>query len=410
MPKYTTLDRLNLKGKSVLVRCDLNVPIQDGKITDTSRIDRVAPTLIELMDQGARVVVMSHLGRPQKREESLSLAPLQQVLSDCLYGAPVAFVDTCIGPKAKAAVESLSDGGLLLLENLRFESGEEDNDPAFAAALSELGEYYVNDAFATAHRAHASVDALPRLMPVKIIGRLMQAEIEALNKALGCPERPLMAIVGGAKVSSKLDLLHSLIQKTDKLVVGGGMANTLLLASGVEIGMSLCERDMLETAKDILSVAQKFGCEIILPSDLIMAPSPKDGKLAHRYIIDQVPSDQMILDVGPTTCRLIKAHLKECKTLIWNGPLGFFEVSPFDTATQEIAHYAARLTQSGELLSVAGGGDTVAALSDAGVVSDFSYVSTAGGAFLEWLEGRELPGIKALEQPDPEGLHCPLGF
>ena len=408
MPRYLTLDQLNLKGKRVLVRLDLNVPMKDGKILDTSRIDRVAPTLTELIDQGSRIIIISHLGRPEGRDPKFSLFPLKEALSDCLYGIEVRFVDDCIGPKVENAIQELPEGAILLLENLRFHKGEEKNDLTFAQSLAKLGDFYINDAFASVHRAHASVEKLPHLMPVSAIGRLMEGEIDALSKVLDHPERPVMAIVGGSKVSTKLALLNNLLQKTDKLVVGGGMANTLLLAQGVQIGTSLCETDMVAIGRDILETAHVKGCELILPSDVIMAPSPQEADQAKRYTIDHLPSDQMILDIGPTTTRAIITHLKECATLVWNGPLGLFETPPFDISTREIAQYVAERTQEQLLLSIAGGGDTISALSQAGVMNDFSYVSTAGGAFLEWLEGKTLPGLKALDRPEPEGPHCPL--
>ncbi|MGE0723561.1 MAG: phosphoglycerate kinase [Alphaproteobacteria bacterium] len=396
-PPFRTLDDLDPAGRTVLVRADLNVPMADGRVTDATRIERLAPTLAELADRGARVVVMSHFGRPKGRDPALSLQPLVAPLSTALGGRPVAFATDCIGSAAEAAVRSLAPGGIALLENLRFHSGEEKNDPTFAAALAALGDLYVNDAFSAAHRAHASTEALARLLP-SAAGRLMQAECEALARALETPARPVLAIVGGAKVSTKLDLLKSLVGKVDRLAIGGAMANTLLFARGIAVGASLSERDMVETCRAIEAAAAAAGCTLVLPVDAVVAPRLAEGVATRTVAIDAVPGDQMILDVGPATVALIARHLAEAKTLVWNGPLGAFETPPFDAGTAAVAREAARLTRAGGLLSVAGGGDTVAALSAAGVVDALSYVSTAGGAFLEWLEGRALPGVEALRR------------
>jgi phosphoglycerate kinase len=397
MPRFRTIDDLDVSGKRVLVRADLNVPVSDGKVTDATRIERTAVTLSELADRGARVIVLSHFDRPKgKRVPSMSLRPIVEKLSAALAGRKVAFAEDCIGPAAAKVVDSLRDGEVALLENLRFHPGEEANDPDFARQLAALGDLYVNDAFSAAHRAHASTEALAHLLP-SAAGRLMQAELEHLHQALDSPQRPVAAIVGGAKVSTKLDLLGNLTQKVDLLVIGGGMANTFLHAMGTEIGGSLCERDMAETARAIMDKARGQGCEILLPLDAVVARALKPGVESAVVPIDAVPADQLILDVGPQTVQRIVSRLEASRTLVWNGPLGAFETEPFDKGTIAVAEAAARLTRAGKLLSVAGGGDTVAALAKAGVVGAFSYVSTAGGAFLEWLEGRTLPGVAALE-------------
>ncbi len=397
MPRFNTLDDLSVKSKRVLVRADLNVPVKDGKVTDTTRIDRLVPTLAELMGKGARVVVLSHFGRPKGGpDEANSLKHLVPALAKAV-GKPVAFAADCIGPAADAVVAALKDGEIALMENLRFHKGEEANDATFADALAKLGDLYVDDAFSAAHRAHASIDALARKLPAAA-GRLMQAELEALSKALDNPERPLMAIVGGAKVSTKLDLLGNLVAKVDVLAIGGGMANTFLVAQGIEIGRSLAERDMAETAREILKKAAERNCRIVLPVDVVVASALKEGVDTRTVAIDFVPEDLMILDVGPKSVAELTKVLGECRTLVWNGPLGAFETRPFDAATVAIARAAAALTKAGKLNSVGGGGDTVAALTAAGVEEQFSYVSTAGGAFLEWLEGKTLPGVAALMQ------------
>jgi phosphoglycerate kinase len=395
MPRFRTLDALDVKGKRVLLRVDLNVPMKDGKVTDATRIERLAPTVIELAGRGARVVVMSHFGRPKgKPDPEFSLKPLLAPLSRAI-GKPVAFAEDCVGPAAERVVASLRDGDVALLENLRFHAEEEKNDPAFAQSLAALGDLYVNDAFSAAHRAHASTAALAHLLPAAA-GRLMQAELEALAKALEAPERPLIALVGGAKVSTKLDLLNFLIEKADVLAIGGAMANTLLFAEGIAVGKSLCERDMAETARAILEKASHAKCRLVLPTDAIVAREFKAMAPSETVAVRRVPADAMILDVGPATVAAIGRELEACRTLVWNGPLGAFETPPFDAGTVAVAKRVAALTEAGTLLSVAGGGDTVAALAHAGVEGRLSYVSTAGGAFLEWLEGRELPGVAAL--------------
>jgi len=396
MSRFRTIDHLDIAGRCVLLRVDLNVPMADGRVTDATRITRIRPTVGELIGKGARVILLSHYGRPKgKAVAEMSLAPLVEPLQAAL-GVPVAFAHTCVGPEAAEAAAALADGEVLLLENLRFHAGEEANDEAFAKALAGLGEVYVNDAFSAAHRAHASVHALAHRLPAAA-GRLMQAELEHLALALEAPARPVMAIVGGAKVSTKLDLLGNLIRKMDLLVVGGGMANTFLHALGVAVGASLCERDMAETARAIVAAAKDAGCDIVLPTDAVVAERLAEGVATATLSVKEVPEDRMILDLGPATGEHISRRMADCRTLVWNGPLGCFEVPPFDRATNRVARAAADLTRTGALLSVAGGGDTVAALAHAGVVDDFSYVSTAGGAFLEWLEGKTLPGVAALE-------------
>ena len=392
-----SIDGLDVAGKRVLVRGDLNVPMRDGAVSDTTRIDRLAPTIEDLCARGASVVVMSHFGRPNgKREPSMSLAPLVGPLSKALGGKPVAFADDCIGEAAASVVSGLGPGEVALLENLRFHPGEEANDPGFARALAALGDVYVNDAFSAAHRAHASTEAIARLLP-SAAGRLMRAELDALAAALDSPARPVAAIVGGAKVSTKLDLLGNLTAKVDLLAIGGAMANTFLHALGTDVGASLCETEMAETARGILAQADAAGCEVALPSDVVVARKLEAGAAGETVPVAAVPAGMMILDLGPATARGLSERLAGCRTLVWNGPLGAFEIPPFDAATTTVARAAAERTRAGALLSVAGGGDTVAALAHAGVLEDFSYVSTAGGAFLEWLEGKTLPGVAALE-------------
>ncbi len=395
MNRFKTLDQLSLAGKRVILRADLNVPVKDGKVSDATRIERLAPTIKELVAKRARVVVISHFDRPKgKRVPSMSLAPLAPALAYAI-GAPVAFASDCVGPDAAGAVAALKDGEVLLLENLRYHQGEEDNDDGFARQLASLGDLYVNDAFSAAHRAHASTYALAKLLP-SAAGRLMQAELDALAKALETPARPLAAVVGGAKVSTKLDLLGHLVQKVDVLVIGGGMANTFLHAAGIDVGKSLCERDLADTARKIAAEAKAAGKRIVLPVDAVVAPGLDQGAAATTCALPGVPAGAMILDVGPKSIAATIAELEKCRTLVWNGPLGAFEHPPFDKGTVAVARAAADLTAAGRLLSVAGGGDTVAALAHAGVEDRFSYVSTAGGAFLEWLEGKELPGVAAL--------------
>ena len=391
---FRTIDDLEVAGRTVLLRTDLNVPMSAGRVTDAERIDRAVPTIRELASKGARVAVLSHLGRPKGRfVGSLSLEPVAGALAASL-GSPVAFIGA--GADASSALAGVPQGGVALLDNLRFDPGEEANDPGYAGRLAALGDAYVNDAFSSAHRAHASTEALARLLPAAA-GRLMQEELEALDAALGNPERPVGALVGGAKVSTKLDLLGNLVTRVDTLIVGGGMANTFLYAEGADIGASLCERDMAGTARSILAAAREAGCTLALPVDAVTAAARRDGAECETVSLDAVASDRMILDIGPASVAAVCGMLGKLRTLVWNGPLGAFEVPPFDAGTTAVAREAARATREGRLLTVAGGGDTVAALARAEVRDGFSYVSTAGGAFLEWLEGRTLPGVAALE-------------
>jgi phosphoglycerate kinase len=399
MARFRTLDDIRVAGRRVLLRADLNVPMAEGRITDATRIERTAPTIAELAAREGRVVVISHLGRPKgRRDPALSLRPVADALAGAT-GRPVAFVDDCVGPAAEAAVAGLADGEVALLENLRFHAGEEANERAFVVRLAALGDLYVDDAFSCAHRAHASIEGVARLME-SAAGRLMEAELEALGRALDDPARPLAAVVGGAKVSTKLDVLVHLAGQVDVLIVGGAMANTFLHARGVDVGRSLCEPEMAETARRVMATATDAGCDIVLPQDVVVAAEPAAGAANRVVGLDGVGADDMILDLGPASAADLEARLGSCATVVWNGPLGAFEVPPFDAATNRVAAAAARLTKDGALLSVAGGGDTVAALTGAGVVDDFSYVSTAGGAFLEWLEGRVLPGVEVLAVGD----------
>ncbi len=396
---FKTLDGVDVRGKRVLLRVDLNVPVRDGKITDLTRIERVSPTISELAEAGARVIVVSHFDRPKgKRVAAMSLRPVSAAMRDVL-GLDVFFADDCVGPVAEDAVARLENGQVLVLENTRFHPGEEDNDPEMARELAALADIYVNDAFSTAHRAHASTAGVTRHLPSHA-GRLMQRELEALTAALDHPDRPVCAIVGGAKVSTKLALIGNLIGRVDVLVIGGAMANTFLAAQGVKVGRSLQEPDMHETAREILAQARAGGCEIILPVDVVTATEFRANPPTRTVPVGEVPDDAMILDVGPATVGVITAKLPGLRTLVWNGPLGAFETEPFDAATVALAHAVAAATSAGHLRSVAGGGDTVAALKHAGVLDKMSYVSTAGGAFLEWLEGKMLPGILALQALD----------
>jgi phosphoglycerate kinase len=398
MAAFRTLDDAgDLTGKRVLLRVDLNVPVENGAVTDATRIERVAPTIRELSDRGAKVALLAHFERPKgKRVPEMSLAPVAPAVADAV-GRPVGFVDDCIGEAAETAVAKLGNGGIVLLENTRFHPGEETNAPDFAAALARVGDIYVNDAFSAAHRAHASTEGLAHILPA-YVGRAMQRELEALESALGSPKRPVLAIVGGAKISSKLELLGNLIKKVDGLVIGGGMANTFLAAKGVGIGKSLNEPDLQPTAKEIMQQAETTGCAIVLPTDVVVAEEFAANAKHETVGLDKVPSGAMILDAGDKTVEAVEAWIDKARTLVWNGPLGAFEKPPFDRATVAAAKHAAERTKAGELLSVAGGGDTVAALNQAGVADDFSYVSTAGGAFLEWLEGKPLPGVEALRE------------
>ncbi len=398
MGAVRTLDDLDPDGKTVLVRVDFNVPLRDGQVADATRIARSLPTIEALARRGARVVLISHLGRPKgARVPELSLAPLRAVLAERLPGRRVVFGADCVGPEAEAALADLGAGEVALLENLRFHAGEEANDGDFAAALAALGDLYVDDAFAVAHRAHASVVGVAQLLPAAA-GRLMQAELDNLGAALERPKHPVMALIGGAKISTKLDLLGNLLDKADVLVIGGAMANTFLHARGAEVGASLCEPDMAPTARALLERAQGAGCEVVLPVDVVVAAKLEPGIDAATVPVGRVAADMMILDIGPETAAAVAAKLAACRTLIWNGPLGCFEVPPFDAGTNAVAAKAAELTRAGRLFSVAGGGDTLAALAHAGVAEEISYLSTAGGAFLEWLQGKTLPGVAALEE------------
>lgn len=391
-----TLDGVAVAGKRVLLRADLNVPMHEGRIGDATRLERLAPGVLELADQGARVILCSHFDRPKgKVVAAMSLAPIAAALADVLH-RPVAFAADCIGAPAEDAVAAMADGAILVLENTRFHPGEEKNDPAFAAALAKLAELYVNDAFSAAHRAHASTEGVAHLLPA-YAGRLMQAELAALDAALGNPARPVAAIVGGAKISTKLDLLGNLSGKVDVLVIGGAMANTFLAAQGHAMGTSLQEAEMGATARSILAEAKARGCEIVLPEDLVVAERFAAHVPTEIVPAGAVPADRMALDVGPASVAALIARLPSLKTLVWNGPLGAFETAPFDAATNALARAVAQASAAGKLVSVAGGGDTVAALRHAGVADQLTYVSTAGGAFLEWLEGKTLPGVAALQ-------------
>jgi phosphoglycerate kinase len=393
---WKTLDDLDLDGKVVLTRVDINVPVADGRVTDATRIERIVPTVHEILGKGGKPVLLAHFGRPKgKPVPEMSLRVTVPALEAAL-GHRVRFAGDCVGAEAESAVGALGADEVLLLENTRFHKEEEANDRAFAEAMAALGDVYCNDAFSAAHRAHASTEAIARLLP-SCAGRQMQAELAALEKALTRPERPVVAIVGGAKVSTKLELLENLIAKVDVLVIGGAMANTFLAASGVEVGRSLVERDMFDTALAVIDKAREGGCELLLPSDVAVGSELKAGTERREFKADACPADAMILDVGTETVERIKAALDGARTLVWNGPFGAFEFPPFDAATLSAARHAAERTASGGLISVAGGGDTVAALNAAGATERFSYVSTAGGAFLEWLEGKTLPGVAALE-------------
>jgi len=392
---WKTLDDLDLAGKTVLVRVDINVPVADGVVTDATRIERIVPTVRDIIEAGGKPVLLAHYGRPKGQVvPEMSLKVTLPALEAAL-GRGVIFAEDCIGLPAKQAVAALSEGDVLLLENTRFHAGEEKNSPEMAASLAALGDIYVNDAFSAAHRAHASTEGIARLLP-SAAGRLMQAELSALEAALGTPERPVVAVVGGAKVSTKLDLLGNLVAKVDYLVIGGGMANTFIAAHGLDVGKSLAEHEMTDTALEIMDKAKAAGCEVILPTDVVVAREFAAHAENEVVSADSCPADAMILDAGPATVSRIEGVFADCKTLIWNGPLGAFEIPPFDTATNAAALKAAELSKAGMLVSVAGGGDTVAALNTSGAAESFTYISTAGGAFLEWMEGKVLPGVAAL--------------
>jgi phosphoglycerate kinase len=397
MSSFKTMDMTgDVRGKRILVRVDLNVPMADGKVSDLTRIERVAPTMIELADKGAKVILLAHFGRPKNGpDQALSLKPVADATA-VVIGRPVGFAGDCIGDVASNAIAAMKDGDIVCLENTRFHKGEENNDPAMVTALAVNGDIFINDAFSAAHRAHATTEGLAHALPA-FAGRTMQAELEALEKGLGNPARPVVAIVGGAKVSTKIDLLMNLVKRVDALVIGGGMANTFLAAKGINVGKSLCEHDLAATARQIMIEAAGAGCAIVLPQDGVVAREFK-ANAAHEVVdVNAVPSDAMILDVGPKSVATIGEWIKKANTLVWNGPLGAFEIEPFDAATVAAAKLAALETKAGRLVSVAGGGDTVAALNHAGVANDFTYISTAGGAFLEWMEGKVLPGVEVLK-------------
>ena len=403
MTSFRTLDDLgDVSGKRALVRVDLNVPMKDGAVTDDTRLRATLPTVTELADKGAIVLLLAHFGRPKgERRPDMSLALVTRPYEHVL-GRPVRFIDDCAGPEAAEAVATLQPGDVAILENTRFHAGEEKNDPALAQAMAALGDFYVDDAFSAAHRAHASTEGIAHLLPA-YAGRAMEKELNALERALGHPERPVAAVVGGAKVSTKLEVLRHLVGKVDHLIIGGGMANTFLAARGVAIGKSLAERDLADTANEILDAADRANCTVHLPYDVVVAKEFAANPPSIRTCnVHEVAEDEMILDVGPAAVEALADVLKTCRTLVWNGPLGAFETPPFEAATVSLARTAAALTQEGGLVSVAGGGDTVAALNQAGVADDFTFVSTAGGAFLEWMEGKELPGVKALDSREGE--------
>ncbi len=395
MKTFRSLDEADVKGRRVLLRVDLNVPMHDGQVADVSRIERNTPTIVELADRGGKVILLSHYGRPKGRDPGESLKPVAAAVARILK-RPIAFAADCVGELAEKAVAAMQPGDILCLENTRFHKGETTNDPDFAAALARLGDLYVDDAFSVAHRAHASVEAIAHLLPA-YAGRAMQEELEALEKALHAPERPVAAIVGGAKISTKLDLLGNLLTHVETLIIGGGMANTFLAAQGKPVGKSLCEPDLVATARDILAKARALHRDIVLPVDAVVAQKFAAHVPSRVVAVDEVGAADMILDIGPRSIERAVSVLARSKTLVWNGPFGAFEHEPFDTGTVEVAEAAAELTGAGKLVSIAGGGDTMAALNLAAVTDRFTYVSTAGGAFLEWLEGKTLPGVEVLK-------------
>jgi phosphoglycerate kinase len=401
-----TLNEIDVSGKTVLVRLDLNLPMHRGRITDDSRLKRALPTLQQLSERHAKIVILSHLGRPDgKVDLSMSLAPLVDNLSEALWDRPVRFAPDCIGNTARLAVENAQPGDIVLMENLRFHPEEEANDAGFARQLAQLGDIYVNDAFSCSHRAHASIVGINSYLP-SVAGLLMVQEVEALTRVLDTPNRPLAAVVGGSKVSTKLELLDHLVARVDKLLIGGAMATTFLYAQGYAVGTSLCERDMKATALRILNTAKEKGCDILLPHDVVVASALEVNAACRVVSVDAIPDDHMILDIGPESIVALSQELQLCKTAVWNGPVGAFEISPFDASTITLARMVAGLSRAGKIHSVAGGGDTVSALTHAGLANEFSYLSTAGGAFLEWLEGKELPGVAALmSQPQSHVRH-----
>ena len=393
---FRTLDHADVKGKRVLMRVDLNVPYENGVVSDATRIERTAPSITELADKGAKVILLSHFGRPKGPNPKDSLKAVAAEVAHTIK-RPIKFVSDCIGAEAERAVAAMKSGDIICLENTRFHAGEEKNDPDFVKALAKLGDLYVNDAFSVSHRAHASTEGLSHLLPA-FAGRTLQAELEAFEKVLDKPERPLVAIVGGAKISTKLDLLGNLLERVDVLIIGGAMANTFVMAQGKQVGRSLVERDLIDTAQKIMDQAKANKREILLPVDAVVAEKFEANAPSRVVDIDAVGGADMILDIGPKSVSQVVSVLARAKTLVWNGPFGAFEMEPFDNGTVEIAEAAAELTETGKLVTVAGGGDTVAALNVAGVVDRFTYVSTAGGAFLEWLEGKPLPGVEVLRQ------------
>ncbi len=394
---FRTLDNADVKSKRVLVRVDLNVPVADGKVTDSTRIERVKPTIMELRRKDAKVILLAHFGRPKGQVvPEFSLRQIVKTTEDVL-GCPVTFAEDCIGEKAKTVIDAMNDGDIVLLENTRFHAGEEKNDPEFVKALAANGDIYVNDAFSAAHRAHASTEGLAHVLP-SYAGRSMQMELEALEKGLGHPAHPVIAIVGGAKVSTKIDLLNNLVEKVDALIIGGGMANTFLAAQGLSVGKSLCEHELGETARTIMTKAKAENCSIILPVDAVVATRFEANASNHRYGIEAIPVDGMILDIGENSIERINGAIDDAETIVWNGPLGAFEMHPFDQGTVAVAKRVAERTKQKKLVSIAGGGDTVSALNHASVAQDFTYISTAGGAFLEWMEGKPLPGVIVLEK------------
>lgn len=395
MAGFRTLDQADVKGKRVLLRVDVNVPMDDGKVTDTTRIERAAETIIELADKGAKVILLAHFGRPKKGPEAkFSLKPVAAAIAEVIK-RPVGFASDCVGPEAEKAVAAMKDGDIICLENTRFHPEETKNDPAFVDQLAKLGDIWVNDAFSAAHRAHATTEGLGHKMP-GYAGRTMQAELDALTRALEAPQRPVAAVVGGAKVSGKLDLLGNLLDKVDVLIIGGGMANTFLAAQGHPVGKSLCENDLIPTAQQIMEKAKKTDREIVLPTDVVVAQKFEANAPSRTVDLDSVGPEDMILDIGPRSIEYVVSLLARVKTVVWNGPFGAFEMQPFDKGTMQVAAAAADRSATGRLVTVAGGGDTVSALNQAGAAEKFSYISTAGGAFLEWLEGKALPGVEIL--------------
>lgn len=398
---FQTIAELDVKDKTILLRVDLNVPRQNNKVTDTTRIERLLPTITYLREQGAKILLLSHFGRPDgEQNPEMSLAFLTPVLEKC-WGCPVKFSPECIGEVAQDIASSAKAGEIVLLENLRFHKGEKENDPGFAQSLAALGDIYVNDAFSASHRAHASTTGITQYMPCAA-GLLMQEELTALGKSLNTPKTPVLAVAGGSKISTKINLLKNLSKQVDYLVLGGGMANTFLYAQGNSMGRSLCEKDMADTARDIMYAAARVGCEIILPRDVVTVKELKENAAHDIVDVNNIADDHMAIDIGPKSIDYISEKIKESKTVVWNGPMGVFEIKPFDKGTNEIAKIVASQTVEKKCVSIAGGGDTIAALENAGAASDFSYISTAGGAFLEWLEGKSLPGILALSKKEPQ--------